>query len=470
MLKFSPKLYSWERTYANDNDAYVPEKWALESLMILKENMVAGNLVHRDFQDEIQDYGDVVNTRQPGTFTAVRKTDTDDVTNQDATATNVAVPLDQHLHISFMLKDGEMSKSFKDLVTEHLEPAIVGMAQAMDQIVIGQSYQFLGNVVGKLETTTLTRQSVIDVREKMNDNNVPFQGRNLLVSSAVEGQLLNIADFVNAEKVGDDGTALREGSLGRKFGIDIYMDQFVPSIAIGNSITSGAINGGNLIVGSTTLTVDGFTGSLTAGSWCTIVGDMIPQFITSISDDTSGNTTAIVVSPGLATAVVDDAVVTVYDPGAVNLLAGYAAAYGKAIIVDGFTVSARQGQLITFGTATNKYQAINSLDADSAAVPSTTGLVLDRPLDAGIVNDAVVGIGPQGEYCFGFHRNALSLVNRPLALPESGGVLASVINDGTTAMRVVIDYDSKSQGHRVTVDTLCGVKVLNTSLGVVMLG
>ena len=44
--------------------------------------------------------------------------------------------------------------------------------------------------------------------------------------------------FISAEKVGDNGTALREASLGRKFGFDIYTDQniektdnYVPSIA-----------------------------------------------------------------------------------------------------------------------------------------------------------------------------------------------------------------------------------------------
>lgn len=39
--------------------------WANESLAILEENMVAGMLVHRDFENVISKYGDIVHTRRP---------------------------------------------------------------------------------------------------------------------------------------------------------------------------------------------------------------------------------------------------------------------------------------------------------------------------------------------------------------------------------------------------------------------
>jgi hypothetical protein len=46
-----------------------PNMWANEGLAILEESMVmAAKLVHRDFENEVRDYGDVVNTRRPGEF------------------------------------------------------------------------------------------------------------------------------------------------------------------------------------------------------------------------------------------------------------------------------------------------------------------------------------------------------------------------------------------------------------------
>ena len=73
------------------NDAFIPENWANEGLAILEENMVMANLVSRDFEPEVRNYGDVVNTRRPGTFTITRKADGDTLVPETASATNVPV-------------------------------------------------------------------------------------------------------------------------------------------------------------------------------------------------------------------------------------------------------------------------------------------------------------------------------------------------------------------------------------------
>lgn len=85
---------------ANDNDAYIPERWTQEGVMILEENMVMAGLVHRDFNFEVAQFGDVVNTRKPGEFNISRKTDADNIVTQDASSTNIQVPLDQHFYTS----------------------------------------------------------------------------------------------------------------------------------------------------------------------------------------------------------------------------------------------------------------------------------------------------------------------------------------------------------------------------------
>ncbi len=442
--------------HANDNDAFVPEVWAQESLMILENNMVATNLVHRDFSNQVAAFGDVVNTRKPGTFTATRKGNGDDVTDQDASATNVAVPLDQHLHTTFIIKDGEESKSMKNLVDEYLKPAAISLAEAADQIVLGQVYQFLGNAVGKLGTT-ITKDTVIAAREKMNTLKCPLQGRNFIVTPNMEGALLGIADFVNAEKVGDNGSALREGSLGRKFAFDTYMAQQLPSV-IAAATATGAINlAAGYAIGTTALTVDGFSAAITTGGWVTVDGQPY-----KVAGTTGGATPTVITieSPGLRVAVADNAIVASYAPSLVNLAAGYAAGWYKGIVYD--TVAGiKVGQLVS--SASGLYAAIGGT--------TTTSLTLDRPLAAAVVDDAVLGRGPAGEYGFAFHRNALAFVTRPLATPRAGtGALSSVASYNGLGLRVTITYDGKAQGHRVTLDMLAGVKPLDVSLGVPVLG
>ena len=117
----------WLPVFENDLDAFIPELWAQEGLLLLENNMVAGNLVHRSFENQVANFGDIVNTRLPATFVGKRKTDVDEVTIQDATVTNVAVPLNQHLHTTFIVRDGERSKSFQDLVVNLLQPAMLSL-------------------------------------------------------------------------------------------------------------------------------------------------------------------------------------------------------------------------------------------------------------------------------------------------------------------------------------------------------
>ena len=457
----------WRNVYANDNDAFIPEVWAQESLMILEANTVAAALVHRDFENEIANFGDVVNTRRPANFTGKRKTDADEVTVQDAQATNVPVRLDQHWHTSFLIKDGEESKSFENLREVYLEPALQSIAQAIDEVVLMSLYRFIaaGNVVGQLGTA-ISKSTVISARETLNNNKSPSGDRRFMVCPNMEGDLLNVGDFTKANEVGDDGTALREGHLGRKFGFDFFMDQNSPSVASGSTTTAGAVNNADgYDAGSTTIVMDGHSGAITAGTWCTIGGDMTPQKVTA---SVGGATpTSITISPGLKNAVVNNAVITFYTPGAINLAAGYAQYYSKELTIDGFTVAPKVGQLTSFDanavTKDNVYGALST--------PTTTELLVDRALSAAVANNAVVGVGPAGDYGWAFHKNAVSLVTRPLAAPAAGtGALSSVANYKGLSVRVVITYDGSKQGHLVTVDILGGIEVLDENLGVAVLG
>lgn len=447
---------------ANSLDAFVPEVWAAESLSLLEKNMVLPQLVYRGFETAVASFGDVVNTRLPAEFIVHRKVDGDAITNQDASATNVAMTLNQHAHVSFIIYDGEESKSFQTLVETYLVPAMLAMSEFYDQVVAGEVYNFLANCVGGLQQN-MTAQTLIDAHKMAADNKWPNAERFAVLCPEAEADMLAIDTFIEADKVGDDGTALREASLGRKYGFNVLMSQNIPAIATGSTVVTGAVNNAaGYGVGDTAITVDGLSAAITAGSWCTIAGDNTPQLITG---STGGATpTAIAISPGLRSAVVDNAVLKIYTPGAINLAAGYAANYAKPLVVDAFTVAPKRGQMCSFG-ATSAYVAYSALNT-----PTTTALSLNRGLDAAVVDNAVVALGPPGNYNFAFQRNAIALISRPpVPVREGTGARSAVLSLNGIGVRVTISYDSTYQGHRVTVDSLLGVKTIRTALGIPML-
>lgn len=456
----------------NDNsvDAFNVQLWAMESLAILTENMVYGSLVHRDFSNEIAAYGNVVNTRKPSEFVAKRKTNNDQVTVQNANATNIPVKLDQQVHVSFLIRDGEESIAFQDLVAEFLRPAMIAQARFIDQIIAGQVYQFVGNRAGRLGAMDETngKKFLLDTRTEMNTNKTPIAGRRLVLGTAAEATLLDIEQFTDAQRVGDDGTALREAALGRKLGFDLLMDQNTPYITAMSGLTAGAINlTGGYSPGATSFTVDGFSAAITVGRWFTIAGDDTPMRVVST---TGGATpTAIVGTDGIQRAVADNAVVTLCPKGTVSGTYSYDSAtgmgYAKEITYANLSVTPQVGQGVSFGTSsTSAVYSIIQVNSGSSTI------VLDRPIEASLADGDALNLMPAGGYNFAFTRNAVSLVSRPMVQPRTGtGAWSTVMNFGGIALRVTITYEGRDQGHLVTIDLLCGIKKLDDGLGAVML-
>lgn len=450
--------------YANDNDAYVPELWAQESLMVLEENMVIGQLVHRDFSNQIASYGDVVNTRKPGEFSAKRKGAFDDVTTQDATAVNVAVPLDQLIHVSFLLYDAEQSKSFKELAAEYVVPAMQAQARFIDQVLLGQYPQFLANgygIVGGLSSST-AKDYILGARNVMNINKAYESGRAMFWTPDSETELLKLDTFHEADKVGDNGTALRTASLGMKFNWNNFMAQNTPSVGTPDIAATGAINNGSGYArGTVTMTIDNFSAAIPNNSWLSIGGNVC-RVVSTVGGATP--TSVTVAAPGLYMPVINDAVITRVGLGAVNTGTTYAAGYSKEITYDTSVIPLQPGQIVTFGTDPTSpvYTIIQA---------TSTTILLDRPLESSLANDVAINPGPAGDYNFGFHRNALALVIRPLAAPAAGiGVNSSVVSYNGLSMRATLTYDGVAQATRVTLDMLAGVKVLDEALGVVLFG
>ena len=458
--------------YANDNDAFVPEIWAMEGLAILEENMVMAKLVNRDFSSDVAQFGDVVNTRRPGTFKNYRKVDTDSVTLQDASATNVPVSLNMHNYISFTIKDGEASKSFKELVDQYLKPGAQGIARGIDRMLCGQAQRFATNAAGKLNvvTSSTIKDYVLEARETLNNNNAYLQDRNLVLGSSAETLMLQTNMFTKANERGDGGHALEEATLGRLLGFNTYLDQNATGITGTSTLdyeTGAVSNVGGYAAGSTasmTVVVTGYEAFV--GEFVRIVGD--GQITRLTARTASSDTTAMTLNNALKYAVANDAVITVYRKCEVD--GTTAAGYVKHIVLDGYesTKVPQVGQLLGFGTTTrHEYTIIEAYENPSNA--SQTLVYLDRALETTVTDGDNAYPGPQGGINLAFHKDAIALVSRPLAMPRGAGVSAGVLDYNDVSMRVAMQYDIATQGTKVTLDLLCGVAVLDTNLGCVLL-
>jgi hypothetical protein len=457
--------------FDNDNASYIPEMWVNESLMILEESMVMSNLVHRDFQNSVQSFGDTVNTRRPSKFTSSRKTGSDSVVAQDAVSTNVQVMLDQHHYNTFVIKDEEGSKSFLDLVDIYLKPAVQAVGRGIDRSVIGQAHRFFGGpttrVGGLLQgSSSNVRGNIVSCREQLNVLNVPQdEMRHLVVAPGTESDMLNTDLFVRVNESGG-ASALRRAQIGNLFGFNIYAANNTPAVSIGQcDVATGTVTSArlaNAAAASVPVTVTAY--EVNVGEWFTIAGNDQPMFATAVTAST--NTTAVTPNEVQKNASAGSAVITVYKSFAAK--GTYAAGYSKGITVDGYTQAPTAGRIISIGTGGSRK---NYTVIESYAGPASDWIILlDRPLEAELTDNDRMFPAPAGEYNLAFHRNAIALVNRPLARPMGGaGVLSTVASNGSLAMRICMQYDSVVQGTRVTVDTLSGVALLDANMGTLFL-
>ena len=206
-------------------DVSIPEFWAATALGALKANTVMTQLVRRDFDSEIATAGDTVNVSKRGGLSVNDKAANTVVTLQNPTDTKIAILLDKHKEVSFLIEDVASAKAIEDAVN-YVEDAAIVIAEGIDLDLLGL-YTEAGATAGAA-ADDLDVPIVVGARKELNDLKCPARGRNFVIGSAPEASLLNKTQFTSSDFGGDvSKVAVIEANIGRKYGFDFFMDQQV---------------------------------------------------------------------------------------------------------------------------------------------------------------------------------------------------------------------------------------------------
>ena len=223
---------------------YPPEIWTIESLAVLRDTLLMAGLVHRDFEPSVAQVGDTVRTRKPQKLTvhdfaqqSGTSADLEGLTVDNLNAREISVVLDKHKYTSFIVEDRDEATSIKDLKEEFIVPAIDPISQQVDDDLMDE-YQngtdIEGNPVVLVAAATigagsaLDENDIIEARKVLNDQQCFPAGRNLVMGSSHEADVLGRPLFHQANTAGTT-EALRNANLGRAFGFETYMSQNVPT-------------------------------------------------------------------------------------------------------------------------------------------------------------------------------------------------------------------------------------------------
>lgn len=455
----------------NNNLALIPEIWAMEALLFLTQRKSAVGFVNRQFKDEVRSYGETVHCHRVETRKVRRKGGKDEYVDNDANTEDVLVKLDQLLYDSTTIYDDEQSLAQTDLIRLHLMPMIDTIATGIDRAILGRCVEFLQQGspekrAGKLAGMTKDNsyEFLLESQEILSMNKAPSGVRaGFFHPTAITKLLLNPL-FVRANERGDGGTALETGVVGTLANINVMEGQ--------NANYKSALYADTQASTTTEVRAAGFAGihAITDPGTSPVVGEFFvfeengqPTYITDVDSDT-----AITLNEPLKYALTDNGLATHYLK-ATNEATARAAGYQKELVLthtSGKPVST--GQMLAFGTTTRHvYTVIEATVVDATHV----SVLLDRPLDVAVGSGEVCFPGPIGTINPVFHQDAIAFVSRPLIQPQTGaGAYSSVVSYGGMTIRVTIQYNATKGGHKVNVDMLGGVAVLNDKLLVPVLG
>jgi hypothetical protein len=387
---------------------------AAEALMILDNNLVMANQVHRaedEFSKSVNGYrvGDTVNLRRPADF-EVREGATASI--QDVVEGKVPLVVDTQAGVDFQFTSKDMTLNIKDLSTRVIKPAMVQLANFVDGKLL-DLYKKVPNWVGTAGSTINSYSDFALGPQRLDEFAVPMSDRSAVLAPADHWGLLGsqTALYINEAAKG----AYREGSLGKIGGVDTYMAQGV------KSHTTGADVAGTVGAAITTSTLS-----------YNDVKDTMEQTIT---------TSSVNLNPG--------DVFTIADVYACNPVTKAAYSFEKQFVCVSY--------------------ASNSLVFSPAII--WTGAFQNVAVTAGVTDlnsKAITAVGNAAtsyRQSMVFHKNAFALAAVPMEKPAGAVDVARKTYKGLSC-RVIPYYDGVNDVSNYRLDILFGVKAIDPRLAV----
>ncbi len=202
------------------NTLLTPSVIARRALANLYANSVMLPLVTRDYDEDFTaNVGDTVTVRKPATLTANTYSQAVGISIQNVTESSTTVKLDTLYDVSVAITSVERALTLDDFDEQVIAPAMEALAGKVDA-------GLLGLVSDVSQSVTVTPYNVssaphptfalIDAGRTLDQKFVPEADRAAVVDAWIGAAFQKDALTHEADKVGDDGTALRRGSIARQ--------------------------------------------------------------------------------------------------------------------------------------------------------------------------------------------------------------------------------------------------------------
>ena len=218
---------------------FIPEVWSDEIIAAYKKNLVAANLFKKMSMKGKK--GDVMHFPSPARGSAAAKTASSQVTLIAESGTEKTVTINQHYEYSRLIEDFAEVQALSSLRRFYTDDAGYALATRIDTslIELGRGAQggsgtaaynkaYLAGdgstlyVDGTNIGTALTDAGLRRAIQRLDDSDVPMDGRFLIVPPSTRNTMMGLARFTEQAFIGD-GATIRNGQIGDVYGVKVFV-------------------------------------------------------------------------------------------------------------------------------------------------------------------------------------------------------------------------------------------------------
>lgn len=295
-------------TLGNYNETF----FAQEALIQLEKALGMAGRVYRGYNPDPQIKGSTIQIRRPSNFVAAAAPASD----QNVTTDSVSITLNQWQEVKFSLTDKDLTLSSDKIISDHIRPAAVALADNVDQSLCALWSQVPWGVS---MSATPALADITKVKKVLFDNKVPMKDESKLHYQIGSNEQMA---YQNAMTVlqNPQASGLRDGSLGQLYGFDVFANQNAPSYT-GSALTDGvgALTA-NANVGDATIAINAIdaSGAVKVGDIVVITGDP-QQYVVQANVTASTGAATLSIFPKIKNASTSGAVVTISTLGSAGV-------------------------------------------------------------------------------------------------------------------------------------------------------
>lgn len=238
-----------------------------ETLVMLENNLVAAAKVNRQFENQFVKIGSTITVRKPNRY---RVSSGPALSIQNITEPSTSITVSNQKHIDFQFSSQDLTLTVEEFSERYLKTAAAELANVIDFDTL-TNFNQVNNEVGTFGTAPNNFSFLAAVGQRMDEGAVPQDGRVLILNAAANWALANALSTLFVRSVAEPAL---KGFLAAIANFEIYMDQNIQTLTVGNYAGTGVVNGAGQ--SGSSLVTNGWTANRTGlfgvGDIITIAG------------------------------------------------------------------------------------------------------------------------------------------------------------------------------------------------------